>query len=93
LSQKMKKSISKLVADDYELNGLYQLVVDYKNNISVLNNQIMEDLRVKITDFPVGINGKKKVLIFSPHPDDDVICMAGTMRKMTEQGHEVHVAY
>lgn len=34
-----------------------------------------------------------RVLIFSPHPDDDVICMAGTMLKLVNQGHEVHVAY
>lgn len=36
---------------------------------------------------------REKVLVFSPHPDDDVISMGGTLRKMHEQGHEIHVAY
>jgi len=54
----------------------------------------MEHLRTKISDYPAGKGDKiKKILIFSPHPDDDVICMAGTMRKLVDQGHEVHVAY
>jgi glucosamine-6-phosphate deaminase len=36
---------------------------------------------------------KKTVVIFSPHPDDDVICMGGTIMKLVKQGHDVHVAY
>lgn len=36
---------------------------------------------------------KERILIFSPHPDDDVICMGGTMEKLVKQGHDVHVAY
>ena len=35
----------------------------------------------------------KRVLIFSPHPDDDVISMGGTLLRLVDQGHEVHVAY
>jgi glucosamine-6-phosphate deaminase len=35
----------------------------------------------------------KRVLVFSPHPDDDVISMGGTFIRLCEQGHEVHVAY
>jgi len=36
---------------------------------------------------------KERVLIFSPHPDDDVISMGATLKKLHDQGHEVHVAY
>ncbi len=35
----------------------------------------------------------KRVIVFSPHPDDDVISMGGTLIRLCEQGHDVHVAY
>ncbi|MBK7403975.1 MAG: glucosamine-6-phosphate deaminase [Phycisphaerales bacterium] len=35
----------------------------------------------------------KRVIVFSPHPDDDVISMGGTFIRLCDQGHEVHVAY
>src|SRR5207244_5827661 len=35
----------------------------------------------------------KRVVVFSPHPDDDVISMGGTFIRLCEQGHEVHVGY
>lgn len=35
----------------------------------------------------------KRVVVFSPHPDDDVISMGGTLIRLCQQGHEVHVAY
>ena len=92
LSTTLKKSISKLVADDYEKNGLYQLLEE-NPNIMDLNSEVMEYLRSKITDFPAGKTNSKKILIFSPHPDDDVICMGGTMRKLINAGHQVYVAY
>ncbi|HEV3387074.1 MAG TPA: glucosamine-6-phosphate deaminase [Gemmata sp.] len=38
-------------------------------------------------------DGKKTILVFSPHPDDDVISMGGTIIRLVEQGHRVHVAY
>lgn len=44
---------------------------------------MLDKLRFKLTHYPVGTK-KKRILIFSPHPDDDVICMGGTMRKMVE---------
>jgi glucosamine-6-phosphate deaminase len=46
-----------------------------------------------VTGWPAGKSGSKTVLILSPHPDDDVISMAGTMARLVEQGHEVHTAY
>ena len=45
------------------------------------------------TDLKDQSPAKKRVLIFSPHPDDDVISMGGTIARLIEQGHEVHVAY
>ena len=35
----------------------------------------------------------KRVIIFSPHPDDDVISMGGTFDRLVSQGHDVHIAY
>jgi glucosamine-6-phosphate deaminase len=35
----------------------------------------------------------KKVIVFSPHPDDDVISMGGTLIRLFDQGHDIHVAY
>ena len=63
-----------------------------------MNQSVIKSLGAPITEYPAGLvkengEGKKKVLIFSPHPDDDVICMAGTMTKLVKEGHEVHVAY
>ena len=52
----------------------------------------MESIRATISCYPIG-EKRKKVLIFSPHPDDDVICMAGTLKKLIEQGHDMSVCY
>lgn len=46
-----------------------------------------------VTLWPAGREGKKRILVFSPHPDDDVIAMGGTIHRLVEQGHEVHIAY
>jgi glucosamine-6-phosphate deaminase len=35
----------------------------------------------------------KRILIFSPHPGDDVLAMGGTLLRLAEHRHEVHVAY
>ena len=46
-----------------------------------------------VTLWPADREGKKRILVFSPHPDDDVIAMGGTIHRLVEQGHEVHIAY
>lgn len=46
-----------------------------------------------VTLWPAGREGKKRILVFSPHPDDDVIAMGGTIHRLVEQGHKVHIAY
>lgn len=105
LSLKLNKAILKLTDDDYNNNGMTQLVAErgpaYNINIKIFN-----ELQRTITGWPGGKPnvddsnrperaepGKKKALIFSPHPDDDVISMGGTFIRLADQGHEVHVAY
>jgi glucosamine-6-phosphate deaminase len=58
-----------------------------------LGDRPHQDLIIKGKTVQVKSEVKKKILIFSPHPDDDVISMGGTLNRLAEQGHEVHVAY
>lgn len=105
LSTKLNKSILKLTDKDYNHYGMSSLLVEqgsaYQLNINMFNK-----LQHTITGWPGGKPGaddtnrperntpaKKRVIIFSPHPDDDVISMGGTFDRLVEQGHEVHVAY
>ena len=105
LCQETGKPILKLTEKDYLNNNLDQLLEKFgpydKININVFN-----DLQHTITGWPGGkpnaddttrpVSAKpfpKTVLIFSPHPDDDVISMGGTFIRLASQGHDVHVAY
>lgn len=105
LSELLNKSILKLTDKDYNNNGMSNLLIEeghaYDLNIKMFNN-----LQHTITGWPGGkpnadetkrperaIPAKKRIIIFSPHPDDDVISMGGTFDRLVEQGHEVHVAY
>ena len=90
---------------DYNDNGLNELLALYGSAYNV-NIKIFNDLQHTITGWPGGKPDAddsnrperanpypKKVIIFSPHPDDDVISMGGTFQRLVNQGHEVHVAY
>ena len=105
LCQQTKKPILKVTNQDYLENGMGDLVTQfgsaYKANIKVFN-----ELQHTITGWPGGKPKAddtnrperakpfpKRVIIFSPHPDDDVISMGGTFIRLVDQGHEVHVAY
>lgn len=105
LCQKIGKPILKLTDEDYNENGLGELVTElgpaYNINIRVFNQ-----MQRTITGWPGGKPNAddknrperrepfpKRVIIFSPHPDDDVISMGGTFIRLVDQGHEVHVAY
>lgn len=105
LCKKVGKPILKLTNEDYNDNGLGDLVAAhgaaYDINIHLFNN-----LQNTITGWPGGKPdtddsrrperadpAKKRVIIFSPHPDDDVISMGGTFIRLVDQGHDVHVAY
>ncbi len=104
LSTKTDKSILKLSDRDYNDNGMSDLLGS--NGAYDLNIRMFNHFQHTITGWPGGkpnaddsnrperaIPVKKRVLIFSPHPDDDVISMGGTFLRLVDQGHEVHVAY
>ena len=99
------KPILKLTNKDYNDNGLSELITLYGSAYNV-NIKIFNDLQHTITGWPGGKPNAddtyrperakpypKRVIIFSPHPDDDVISMGGTFQRLVNQGHEVHVAY
>lgn len=105
LCQKTKQSILKLTDRDYNNNGMSDLLASggsaYDLNINMFNV-----LQHTITGWPGGKPNtddsnrperanpaKKRVILFSPHPDDDVISMGGTFAKLIKQGHDVHVVY
>lgn len=105
LSQKTGKPILKLTDEDYNEYGLSDLIIEQANSYE-LNIQIFNRLQRTITGWPGGKPNaddsnrperakpaRKRVILFSPHPDDDVISMGGTFQRLVDQGHEVHVAY
>lgn len=105
LCQLTGKPILKLTNKDYNENGLSELLALYGSAYNV-NIRIFNDLQHTITGWPGGKPNAddtyrperatpypKRVIVFSPHPDDDVISMGGTIHRLVEQGHEVHVAY
>jgi glucosamine-6-phosphate deaminase len=102
---KVNKPILKLTNKDYQDNGLGELLALYGSAYNV-NIKIFNDLQHTITGWPGGKPNAddtnrperakpypKKVIIFSPHPDDDVISMGGTFKRLVDQKHDVHVAY
>ena len=105
LCQKIGKPILKLTNKDYNENGLSELLALYGSAYNA-NIKIFNDLQHTITGWPGGKPNAddtyrperanpfpKKVIVFSPHPDDDVISMGGTIRRLVQQNHDVHVAY
>lgn len=105
LSIQIGKPILKLTGADYDDNGLSDLLAMYGNPYE-MNIKVFNLLQHTITGWPGGkpnaddtnrperaTPAKKRVLIFSPHPDDDIISMGGTFQRLVDQGHEVHVAY
>ncbi len=100
-----QKPILKLTNKDYNENGLSELLAHYGSAYQA-NIKIFNDLQHTITGWPGGkphaddtyrperaMPYPKRVIVFSPHPDDDVISMGGTIRRLVEQGHDVHIAY
>ncbi|WP_018108463.1 glucosamine-6-phosphate deaminase [Bacteroides propionicifaciens] len=105
LCQLVNKPILKLTNKDYNENGLSELLALYGSAYNV-NIKIFNDFQRTITGWPGGKPNAddtyrperatpypKRVVVFSPHPDDDVISMGGTLRRLVEQDHDVHVAY
>jgi glucosamine-6-phosphate deaminase len=108
LSRKLEKPILKLTDEDYNESGLQDLVAE-RGPAYEINIDVFRGLAETITGWPGGKPEAlkrpgdidrptdavfpKRVLVFSPHPDDDVISMGGTLIRLQDQGHEVHVAY
>ena len=105
LCEQTGKPILKLTNKDYNDYGLSELVALYGSAYNV-NIKIFNDLQHTITGWPGGkpdaddtyrperaVPYPKRVLIFSPHPDDAVVSMGGTVRRLVQQGHEVHIAF
>lgn len=105
LCQTVGKPILKVENRDYEENGLVDLIDKY-GSANKVNIAVFNDLQHTISGWPGGkpnaddstrperaLPYPKRVLIFSPHPDDDVISMGGTEARLVEQGHEVHAVY
>lgn len=105
LCQKLDKPILKLTDENYNENGMADLITTngpaYNINIKVFN-----ELQHTITGWPGGKPNAddsnrperkapfpKRAIVFSPHPDDDVISMGGTLIRLVDHGHEVHIAY
>ncbi|WP_299557299.1 glucosamine-6-phosphate deaminase [Seonamhaeicola sp.] len=105
LSELTNKAILKLTDKDYNDNGMSGLLTE-EGTAYDLNIKMFNKLQHTITGWPGGKPDaddtyrpersqpeQKRVIIFSPHPDDDVISMGGTFDRLVEQGHEVHIAY
>ncbi|HTE30207.1 MAG TPA: glucosamine-6-phosphate deaminase, partial [Chryseolinea sp.] len=105
LCQKTKKSVLKLTNHDYMENGMGDVITEYGSAYKI-NIKVFNYLQHTITGWPGGKPNSndshrperakpfpKRAIIFSPHPDDDVISMGGTFIRLVDQGHEVHVAY
>lgn len=105
LANHLDKPILKLTEEDYNNNGMAELATE-KGPVYNINIDIFNKIQHTITGWPGGkpnaddsqrperaTPDKKRVIIFSPHPDDDVISMGGTFIRLVDQGHDVHVAY
>jgi glucosamine-6-phosphate deaminase len=91
LSLKVEKALLKLSDDDFREHELYELLREY-GPASVLGRRVFDDLMATLCTEPGG-PAPCTTLIFSPHPDDDVISMGGTLIRLVEQQHRVHIAY
>lgn len=92
LARKLAKPILKLTDEDYADSGLADLI-RLRGGAYHANLDAFRRLMGTITGWPGGKEEKQRVLVLSPHPDDDVISMGGTLARFAEQGHDVHVGY
>ena len=105
LCQKLDKPILKLTDENYNENGMADLITT-KGPAYNINIKVFNELQHTITGWPGGKPNAddsnrperkspfpKRALIFSPHPDDDVISMGGTLIRLVDHGHDVHIAY
>ncbi len=91
LCQQTGKALLKLDGDDFRNHNLHQLL-RHHGPAQRIAHRVFKWMMNTIEYHPAG-RDRQRVLVFSPHPDDDVISMGGTMIRLIEDGHEVHVAY
>jgi glucosamine-6-phosphate deaminase len=96
LSLTVKKGLQMLNDDDFRDSHLYELLRE-KGPAQRIGEEVFHDRMATLQPYPAGKPSgpgqPRTVLVFSPHPDDDVISMGGTIIRLVEQGHRVHVAY
>lgn len=105
LCRELEKPVLKLTDEDYNEHGMGDLLTQFGPAYDI-NIKVFNELQHTITGWPGGKPSAddtnrperaqpfpKRALIFSPHPDDDVISMGGTLIRLVDHGHEVHVAY
>lgn len=108
LAGKVNRAILKLTDADYNEEGLQDLLAEHGSAYEI-NLRVFRDLQSTLTGWPAGkpLSEQqpgdrpkpldhifpKRILVFSPHPDDDVISMGGTLIRLADQGHEAHIAY
>jgi glucosamine-6-phosphate deaminase len=91
LSRKVKKPLLKLEARDFVSNRLHDLLREC-GPTEAIRQRVFENLLTGICTRPGGTE-RQRIIVFSPHPDDDVISMGGTLATLADQGHDVHIAY
>ena len=92
LALSCEKGLQKLNDNDFRDHHLYELLRE-RGGAGRIGDEVFHDLLDTIKPHPAGRGDAKTVLVFSPHPDDDVISMGGTIIRLVEQGHDVRVAY
>ncbi len=85
------KALLKLSDDDFREHELYELLREH-GPAEALGRRVFDDLMATLRTHPAGTE-PRTILVFSPHPDDDVIAMGGTLIRLVDQGHDVHIAY
>jgi glucosamine-6-phosphate deaminase len=91
LALKVGKALLKLSDDDFREHELYELLREH-GPAQALGRRVFDDRMATICTLPAG-QAPQTVLVFSPHPDDDVISMGGTLIRLVDQGHRAHIAY
>jgi len=105
LCRQTGKPVLKLSTKDYKEHDMGHWVEQY-GSAGLVNIEVFNQLQHTITGWPGGKPNAddtnrperaapypKRIIVFSPHPDDDVISMGGTIRRLVQQEHDVHIAY
>ncbi len=92
LCENTGKALLKIDDEDFRQHGLNQLLRELGPAQNICQ-RVFRWMLDTIESHPAGQNEKKRIVCFSPHPDDDVISMGGTLIRLNDDGHEVHIAY